>query len=111
MTLAELFEYLEAHTAFDILDGSAAETVHKVLEGTHRNALSNEILLPLIQKNDCSDADCALERAAAVASLGAVRLKYMADDAPVEGFRMVEGIIKEIDAAFNAEALQLKQQG
>lgn len=41
-------------------------------------------------------------------SLSPLRLKYMADNAPVEGFRMVEKIITTIDAAYNEEALRLR---
>lgn len=110
MTLAELFDYIDTHTSFNILDGSPADTLEKVVAGTHRDALMNEVLLPLIKAKDAANAETTLSRAEAVAALGPIRLKYMADDAPVEGFRAVEGIIKTIDAAFNDEALRARQQ-
>lgn len=109
MTLEELFDYLNTHTTLTILDGTVVETVHKVLAGTHQDVLMGEILLPIIKVKDCEDAKCTLDRAEAVSALGATRLKYMADDAPVEGFRAVEDIIRTIDGAFNDEALRARQ--
>jgi len=52
----------------------------------------------------------AIERAQAIKTLGPIRLFYMKDDAPVEGFRMVEDVVHKIDGAFNEEAMRLKAQ-
>lgn len=44
-------------------------------------------------------------REVCVKALGPLRLQYMADDAPVEGFRLLEKTIVAIDDSFNDEAL------
>lgn len=111
MTFAELIQYLDANTDFSILDGDAAATFEKASGGTHADPIIGEILKAIIEGNDCTESGCALERAGVVTAIGPLRLKYMADDAPVEGFRAVEGIIQTVDSAFNEEALRLKQGG
>jgi len=111
MTFAELTEYLDAKSDFSILDGDGAATFQKAKDGTHQDPIIGEILNAIIEGNDCTEPACALERGGVVTSIGPLRLKYMADDAPVEGFRAVEGIIQTIDSAFNDEALRMKQGG
>jgi len=105
MTLGELLQYLDQHTEYQLLDGSPAETLDKARESSHQDPLAAEIISAMMDKTGLSSPDESLERADAVNSLGPVRLKYMADDAPVEGFRMVEKLITAIDAAYNEEAL------
>jgi len=111
MTLAELIQYLDANTDFSVLDGDPAATFQKANDGAHADPIIGEILKAIIDGNACGAADCELERGGVVTSVGPLRLKYMADDAPVEGFRAVEGIIQTIDSAFNDEALRMKQGG
>lgn len=111
MTLAELITYLDQHTPFGILDGDPDSTLKKARDGAHKHAVAGEIIQSIADANGCPDTTCTLERADVITSLGPMRLRYMADDAPVEGFRTVEGVIRTIDAAFNDEALHLKRGG
>ncbi|HSO08243.1 MAG TPA: hypothetical protein VLW45_13455 [Pelomicrobium sp.] len=108
MTFAELLTYLDAHTPYDLLDGTPDETLSKARAGGHRNPVAGAILLSLFERSGAADPGAPIERAQAVAALGPIRLEYMKDDAPVEGFRMVEKIVHGIDSAFNDEALRLK---
>lgn len=108
MNLAELLQYLEENTDFDILDGSPAESVDKARAGTHKNAYAAEAITTSMEKLGIGSAEDNFERVPFVNSLAPMRLKYMADDAPVEGFRFVEKIIATADAAFNEEALAQK---
>ncbi len=105
MTLAELLDYLDANTAFTVLDGDAGETLSKARDGSHKEPIMGEIITTIATASGAEGAAAELTRAETVNALGPLRLKYMADDAPVEGFRMIEGIIHGIDGAFNAEAL------
>lgn len=52
------------------------------------------------------DGETVLARAEAIASLASLRRRYMGDDAPVEGFRLVERVVLAIDHGFNEEALR-----
>lgn len=106
MTFAELLDYLGAR--FDILDGDAAATLDKALAGAHRVPLAGQIIADMFRKSGLSDVHGAIDRAAAITALGPIRLIFMKDDAPVEGFRLVERIVHAIDGAFNEEALRLK---
>lgn len=109
MTLSELLTYLDRHSGYPILDGTPAETLGKARTNGHANAYAGEIVACLAERLAIDDADAALpERVQVINSLGRLRLKYMADDAPVEGFRIVEKVIATIDSAFNEEALAQK---
>jgi hypothetical protein len=108
MTLAELLTYLDSRTPYDVLDGTPEETLAKARTAGHRVALTGAILVALFDKAGAADVHSPIERAQAVAALGPIRLQYMKDDAPVEGFRMVEKIVHAIDGAFNEEALRRK---
>ncbi|AOU96896.1 hypothetical protein BI364_01735 [Acidihalobacter yilgarnensis] len=109
MILSELLTYLDHHSGYPILDGSPAETLIKARTNSHANAYAGEIIACLADKLGVDSVDAALdERVRVINSLGRLRLKYMADDAPVDGFRMVEKVIAAIDSAFNEEALAKK---
>jgi len=108
MTISELLEYLDANTQFSVLDGEVQQTLDKARAGTHSDPIMGEIVKGIADGCGCDSPDSTLERVDAVNALGPVRLKYMADDAPVEGFRAVEGTIHAIDGAFNEEALRQK---
>jgi hypothetical protein len=110
MTLEELLQYLEDHTEFQLLDGTPEESLRKAVDGTHSQPVAAEIIRAFNEKAGDAGANAALERVDAVKSLGPLRLRYMADDAPVEGFRMVEKIITTIDAAYNEEALRHRKE-
>ncbi len=111
MTLAQLLEHLERELPYDYLCGGAAETLSRALAGEHPDPLAGEVIALIAKAAERVDADAPIERAAAVTALGPIRLKYMADDAPVEGFRFIERTILGIDAAFDAEALAAKRKG
>lgn len=106
MTLAELLRYLDENTEYDILDGTPEETLAKARAGRHKDPLAGEIVRHLQEATGTSDAGGLIERATAATSLGPLRLRYMRDDAPVEGFRKVQRVILAIDLAFDAEALR-----
>lgn len=108
MTLADLLAYLDAHTPYAILDGEAAQTLDKARAGAHRDALVGRLIKAIADGCGCTAPDCTLERAAVVQAVAPIRLEHMRDDAPVEGFRLVEGFIQGVDAAFDEEALRLK---
>ena len=107
MTLKELLDYLAAHTQYPVLDGDVGQTVHKARTGNHRDALMGAIVKNLSEAGGGS-IDASITRAQATTALGPIRLQYMKDDAPVEGFRAVERTIHAIDSAFNDEALREK---
>jgi hypothetical protein len=106
MTLSELLQYLNDNSGYVLLDGDAEETLAKARAGSHPNSLAGEIIGAIAHHCGCDSAQCAVERAQVVSAVGPVRLKYMADDAPVEGFRMVERVVQAVDGAFNEEALR-----
>ncbi len=108
MTLNELLDYLQENTGFELLDGSPEASIRKAAEGTHPHEIAAEIIRALDEKAGHAGGEASLERIDAVKSLSPLRLKYMADNAPVEGLRMVEKIITTIDAAYNEEALRLR---
>lgn len=108
MKFADLLHYLHQHTDYDILDGGPAETLEKSRAGTHRNPIVGEIIRTAAEGLGIESVDAEIERVAFVNALGRLRLKYMADDAPVDGFRTVETVIATTDAAFDEEALTLK---
>ncbi|WP_018233621.1 hypothetical protein [Thioalkalivibrio thiocyanodenitrificans] len=106
MTLNELLQYLHEHSAVRLLDRTTEETIRKAVTGNHSQSVASEIIRAFTKKAGDAGGDALLERVDAVKCLGPLRLKYMADDAPVEGFRMVENIITTIDAAYREEALR-----
>lgn len=110
MKLRELMEYLQERSGHDLLDGSLDDTLRKALSGAHRDSLAGEILQHLYEQGGSGGLDAEITRAQAATSLGALRLRYMKDDAPVEGFRMVEHVVHAIDGAFNEEALREKRK-
>ena len=65
----------------------------------------------LFDKADLPRADAPITRSQAIAALAPIRLEFMKDDAPADGFRLVEKIVHAIDGAFNDEALKLKAAG
>lgn len=107
MTLQELINYLDTNTShrFSTDDN---KTLQHVRDGTHPDGLIGELLKAITDKCECTDESCELTRERVVLSIGPLRLKYMADDAPVEGFRLIEGTITAIDDAFNKEAINQK---
>lgn len=109
MTLDELFRYLDQHTPYHYLcDGDAVERANN---SQHPDPLIGEIICAISKKCGCTNLACEVTREQVVRALSPVRLRFMADDAPVEGFRLVEKSIITIDAAFNEEALRKKQHG
>lgn len=110
MTLAELITYLDRHMDAHFIDGDITGTLEKVRAGTHGYPIEAEIIAAVMQGAQVEKPDDLLERAVAVKALSPVRLKYMQDDAPVEGFRRVEKTIVTLDAAFNDEALRLREK-
>lgn len=111
MTFNELLTYMGAHCKHDIMDGDAAATLAKAQAGSHKNELAGHIIRELYAKTGVASPETELDRVTAINSMGPMRLFYMRDDAPVEGFRLVEDMVREIDGAYNEEALNLKEQG
>lgn len=111
MTFAELLQQLEKRLPGQILDGDAAETLAKARAGRHRHALAGKIIVSLFERSGLPDVAAPIMRSQAVTALAPIRLEFMKDDAPVEGFRLVEKVVHAIDGAFNDEALRLKAEG
>ena len=107
MTLGELLEYLDKNTPHPFIpeNKSALEAARN---GTHPHELIAQLILAIADKGHCENEDSEVKREEVVNAIGPIRLKYMADDAPVEGFRLIESTILAIDAAFNEEALRLR---
>jgi len=110
MTLEELLTYLDAHLESSVLDGSAADTLSNALSGGHVDPMIGEIIRSIAQGAGCTSVAQPIERAGTVKALGPLRLKYMADDAPVDGFRTLEMLVRAVDGAFNEETLR-QQRG
>lgn len=104
MTFGELLAYVGARSRYELLDGDVEATLEKARAGHHRNPLAGQIIASLYEKLALSTLDAPLERAATINALGPLRLAFMRDDAPVEGFRLVEEVVYLIDGAFNDEA-------
>jgi len=111
MTFSELLQQLEKRLPGQVLDGSAAETLEKARAGKHQHALAGKIIADLFEKNGLADAAAPISRSQAITALAPIRLEFMKDDAPVDGFRLVEKIVHAIDGAFNDEALRQKAEG
>lgn len=110
MLFIELLTYVGAHCKYDIMDGDAVATLEAARNGTHKNPVAGKIIADMYGNSGLASPNDAIERAQAIKTLGPIRLFYMKDDAPVEGFRMVEDIVHKIDGAFNDEAMRLKGQ-
>ena len=93
------------------MDGDAVATLSKAQNKTHKNELAGNVIADMYAKSRLDDINGEINRAAAINSIGPIRLFFMKDDAPVEGFRLVEDIVHKIDGAFNEEALRMKAQG
>lgn len=111
MTFSELLHYLNLHMPLEILIGDAQATIDSALKGAHPNELVGQVIASMFEKSGVENVHSDIERARAVAALGPIRLRFMKDDAPVEGFRIIESIVHHIDGAYNEEALRLKSQG
>lgn len=111
MTFSELLQQLEKRLPGQVLDGSAAETLEKTRAGKHRHELAGKIIANLFEKSGLADAAAPISRSQAITALAPIRLEFMKDDAPVDGFRLVEKIVHAIDGAFNDEALRQKAEG
>jgi hypothetical protein len=108
MTFIELLTFISTHSKYDITDGDIDNTLTVALEGKHKNAVIGDIIAQMYKNSGLTDTNAEIERALAIKTLGPIRLFYMKDDAPVEGFRLVENIVHAIDGAFNDEAMRLK---
>lgn len=108
MTFIELLGYVGAHCKYDIMDGDIVTTLTLALDGKHKNPVVGNIIAQMYKNSAVSSPDAEIGRAQAINTLGPIRLFYMKDDAPVEGFRLVEDIVHKIDGAFNDEAMRLK---
>ena len=107
MIFAELLSYIDQHTDLAILSGSPADTLAAARGEIADGDYAGEVIRALAERLELIDADAVLpERTTVINALGQTRLKYFADDAPVEGLRFVEKFIAGIDAAFNDEALR-----
>lgn len=81
----------------------------KFLQG-NTNPFAKEVLDALVQGCGIGDNyEKEITRAEAANALQAVRTKYRADDAPVEGFRLVERTVVLIDDAFDIEDWQKRK--
>ena len=109
MTFIELLSYVGANCKYDLMEGDINTTLAKAIDGTHKNPIVGNIIAQMYKNSGISSPDAVLERAQAIKTLGPIRLTYMKDDAPVEGFRLVEDIVHKIDGAFNDEAMRLKE--
>ncbi len=109
MTFSDLLSYMLQHSKYNIAQGDVQSTLTAALDGQHSNAIAGHIIAQLYGNSGLHSPADSLERAQAIKALGPIRLHYMKDDAPVEGFRMVEDVVHTIDGAFNDEALRLKQ--
>ncbi len=109
MKFADLLRFLDTNTEFEILDGTPEETLQKALAGTHKNRFAGELIQASAENLALESVDDTPTGVEFVNALGKLRLKYMADDAPVEGFRLVEKVITTADAAYNEEALHQRQ--
>jgi hypothetical protein len=107
MTFAELLSHIDQRTDLTILAGSPADTLAAARGEVAAGDYAAEMVRTLAERLELTDADAVLpERTSVINALGQTRLKYFADDAPVDGLRFVEKFIAGIDAAYNDEALR-----
>lgn len=107
MTFEQLLTFVAEQTNKDFL--SSGVTLEQIIKGHHPHQLIGDMIRRIADYCSCQTLDCELKREDVVKALGPLRLEYMKDDAPVEGFRLLEGAIVAIDLAFNNEALQNKR--
>ncbi len=108
MRLGELLVFLDQKTVGRFICDDAITTFHRVKEHNYPYPIEGEIIQAIMSYQDCHTVDCELLREQAIKALSPLRLKYMADDAPVTAFRMIEGTIVAIDTAYNEQALMNK---
>ncbi len=111
MTIAEPLEQLDARLPGQILDGSPAETLAKARAARLRHPLVGRVPATLYDNSGVAGLESAVARSQAARALGALRLEFMKDDAPVEGSRLVESVVLAIDGADNDEALTQEREG
>ena len=103
MTFQELFNYLNENTNHDFITDNSP--LAEAMGGKHENKLIGDIISGVAKDCGCESVDHVIFRQDVIKAIGPLRLKYMKDDAPVEGFRLIEGTVPVIDSAFNDEAL------
>lgn len=108
MTFNALLQFILQHSKYPLAQGDAQATLDAALQEKHSNPLAGSVIAQLYTNSNLSSPEDSLDRIQAIKALGPIRLHYMKDDAPVEGFRMVEDIVHKIDGAYNDEALRLK---
>lgn len=108
MNFGTLITYLDHQSEVAFLEGDTIETLAKLKAKQHNNPFVQEILSNILDNCQIESVESILTRTDVAQALAKTRLKYMADDAPVEGFRLVEKTILWIDDAFNEEAWQDK---
>ncbi|MFN4263768.1 MAG: hypothetical protein ACK4IT_09230 [Thioalkalivibrionaceae bacterium] len=110
MTLSELLTALARDVDPAFLAPDAKGTLEAAEAEQTQNPVVGEIIRAWIERVGHRDPEARIERVDAVNALARTRLKYMADDAPIDAFRLVEKTITQIDAAFNDEALASKSK-
>jgi len=108
MKLSELLVFLDQKTAGHFICDDAIATFHRVKQHDYPHPIEGEIIQAIMSYQNCHAVDCELLREQAIKALSPLRLKYMADDAPVAAFRMIEGTVIAIDTAYNEQALMNK---
>jgi len=105
MKLSELLMFLDEKTTGHFICDDAITTFQKVQQDDYPDPVEGEIIQAIMSHQNCHTVDCELLREEVVKALSPLRLKYMADDAPVTAFRLVEGTIVAIDTAYNEQVL------
>jgi hypothetical protein len=106
MTPNELLHYLHEHSTVRLLDGTAEESIRRAVTNDHSQSVASEIIRALNERAGDAGGGALLERVDAVKCRGPFRLKYMADDAHVASFRVVEKAITTVDATYREEVLR-----
>lgn len=107
MTLIQLFTFLNQNTPHSFFQSETE--LSAAIAGEHTNPLMGDMIRLIAERCHCSDINCEIKREDAVNALGPLRLQYMKDDAPVDGFRLLEGSITAIDLAFNDEVIKARK--
>ena len=108
MILSDMLKSIDARTGYGFCI-AGKDAVAAACMDQHPVAIVGDILKMIAQSCACENEQCEVVRERAVTAMGPIRLKYMADDAPVEGLRIVENTVLAIDAAFDEEALDRKR--
>jgi len=103
MTLEQLLSFVAEQTNKTFLSDDVS--LEQIIQGQHPDQLVGNMIKNIAEACSCDSLSCELKREDVVKALGPLRLEYMKDDAPVDGFRLLEGSIVAIDLAFNNEAL------